>query len=80
MLRAKLYLAILAYVFFVKRFLSKPLHRVITVIRHKFRHITLLLSSLFRKSSFLIFVAVRTNTPVTSLGLQNGSLVQNLRI
>lgn len=80
MLRAKLYLAILAYVFFVNRFLNKPLRRVIAVIQHKFRHISLLLTSLFRNSNLPVFSAIRTNTHVTSLGLQNGSLVQSLRI
>lgn len=80
MLRAKLYLAILAYVFFVKRFFCKPLHRVVAVIKHKLRRMSLLFASLFRSTSLPVFPAIRNNTHVTSLGLQNGSLVQSLRI
>ena len=80
MRRAKIFLAIIAYVTLAKRFLSKPLLHFLRRIKRKYRLIISLFSS--NSSKFFIQFTHTTHSLFSSLnlGLQEGFLVRFLRI
>lgn len=78
--RAKVYLAIVAYITLVRRLFSKPLVKFLRRIRRKYR----LLITLFKSNT--ISYSIPTSTRIIlfcnpiNIGLQSGFLVQFLRI